>query len=192
MPTGIYVHTDGGLEERFQCAPGPGGWRYASQRSDNVRTDLVVDSRWRQIRAELVTSEWWIRGGVTGPELAWVRAAGETGTEHHENAFGFLADSPAFLIAVARSLHLEERHQADIRLVHLTFPSLAAMTTLWRWRLAEVSVHETETGPLPVQHYEVTDLATGEVSEVHLSGDVILSAPGIELTALESPPNFLA
>lgn len=191
MPSGTYLHLDEDLEERFQCAPGPGGWRYTSMRTDGVRLDLVVDARWRQIRVELVTPEWWLRGGVTGPELAWVRAAGETGTEHGERASGFVSDSPGFLIAVARSLELDENAQADVRLVRLSGTALSALTAMWRWRLAGTSSHETGTEPLRVSEYEVTDLSTGEVETVHLAGDVVLAAPGIELTALESPPSLL-
>ncbi|NDU72483.1 hypothetical protein GWI34_07570 [Actinomadura sp. DSM 109109] len=190
MPSGTYLHLDGGLEERFQCAPGPAGWRYASTRSDGVRVDLVVDSRWRQMRVEVVTPGWWVRGGVTGRELAWVRAAGETGTEHVERASGFLYDSPGFLVAVARSLSLDEGAGSDVRLVRLSGTSLSALTGLWRWRLAGTSVHETETEPLPVAEYEIADLSTGEIEHVHVAGDVVLAAPGIELTALESPPNL--
>ncbi|TMR05575.1 hypothetical protein ETD83_06005 [Actinomadura soli] len=191
MPSGTYVHAGEGLEERFQCAPGPGGWRYISQRPDGVRTDLVVDARWRQIRVELLTPTWWVRGGVTGREVAWVRAAAETGTEHAERASGFVGESPGFLIAVARSLELDENAQADVRLVQLSGPSLSPLTNTWRWRRAGTAVYETETEPLPVSQYEVTDLSTGEVESVHLAGDVVLSAPGIELTELESPPNLL-
>lgn len=191
MPAGTYLHLGEGLEERFQCAPGPGGWRYVSRRSDGVRVDLVVDARWRQIRVEVVTPQWWIRGGLTGPEVTWVRAAGETGTEHGERAAGFLGDSPAFPISIARSLDLAEGGQADVRLVHLTGASLSALTSMWRWRHAGTSIYETETTPLPVHEYEVTDLSTGEVSVIHLAGDVLLAAPGIELTDLESPPNVL-
>ncbi|MFB4297799.1 hypothetical protein [Actinomadura sp. NTSP31] len=191
MPSGTYLHLDEGIEERFQCAPGPGGWRYVSQCPDGRRLDLVVDSRWRQIRVELVTPDWWLRGGVTGPELAWVRAAGETGTEHGERAAGFVSDSPGFLVAVARSLELDEGAEADIRLVRLSGTSLSALTALWRWRRAGTSAYETDTGPLSVTEYEVTDLATGEVETLHLAGDVVLAASGIELTGLESPPNLL-
>lgn len=190
MPAGTYLHLDEGLEERFRCAPGPGGWRYTSTRSDGVRVDLVVDARWRQIRVEVVTPGWWVRGGVTGRELAWVRGGGETGAEHAERASGFLHDSPGFLVAVARSLELGEGAQTDVRLVRLSGPSLSALTALWRWRLAGTSAHATDAGPLPVAEYEVTDLSTGEAESVHLAGDVVLAAPGIELTALESPPNL--
>lgn len=191
MPAGTYLHLDEGLEERFQCAPGPGGWRYVGRRSDGVRVDLVVDARWRQIRVEVVTPQWWIRGGLTGPEVTWVRAAGETGTEHGERAAGFLGGSPAFPISIARSLDLAEGGQADVRLVHLTGVSLSALTSMWRWRHAGTSIYETGTVPLPVHEYEVTDLSTGEVSVIHLAGDVLLAAPGIELTDLESPPSVL-
>ena len=190
MPAGAYLHLDEGLEERFQCAPGPGGWRYTSRRSDGLRVDLVVDARWRQIRLELVTSTWWLRGGVTGPEVAWVRAAGETGTEHTERASGFLSDSPGLLIAIAHSLDLDENTETDVRLVQLNGPSLSPLTTTWRWRRAGTSTHETDTEPLPVTQYDITDLSTGEIETLHLAGDVVLAAPGMELTALESPPNL--
>lgn len=190
MPSGTYLHLGEGLAERFQCAPGPGGWRYTSRRDDGVRVDLVVDARWRQIRVELVTPDWWLRGGLTGPELAWVRAS-ETGTEHAERAAGFVSESPGFLVAIARSLELDEGAQTDVRLVQVSGTSLSALTTLWRWRHAGTSTYEAETEPLPVSEYEVTDLATGEVETLHLAGDVILAAPGVELTDLESPPNLL-
>lgn len=195
MPAGVYRHLDGGVDERFHCAPGPGGWRYTSSRP-GLRTDIVVDSRWRQIRVELVTPGWWVRGGVTGPDVAWVRASGGTGagtgtgTEHAERAAGFLADSPGFLVAVARALDLDDGAERDVRLVAFTGPSLAPLTAPWRWRRTGTSVHETETEPLPVAGYDVTDLSTGEISRVHLAGDVVLDAPGIELADLESPPNL--
>src|SRR5690606_19976169 len=112
MPSGVYLHVEEGLEEHFQCAPGPGGWRYTSRRSDGVREGLVKDSRCHQIRVGLVTPPWRVRGGVTGTEVAWVRAAGETGTELHERASRFLPASPGFLIAVARCLGLSEREEA--------------------------------------------------------------------------------
>ncbi|QXJ22014.1 hypothetical protein AGRA3207_002942 [Actinomadura graeca] len=197
MPTGTYVHLDEGLEERFQCAPGPGGWRYTSRRSDGVRTDLVVDSRWRHIRVEIVTPSWWVRGGVTGPEVAWVRGAAGEGAAgqgeragHTAKASGFLADSPAFLIATARSLGPDAEAGADLRLVQLAGTALAALTVTARWRLAATAAHETDIAPLPVAQYEIADLATGEVTAVHVAGDVLLAGPGIELAELDSPPNL--
>src|SRR5687768_16755132 len=64
--------------ERFSCAPGPVGWRYASSvLAPDGRTvglvDLTVDLRWRQRRVEVRSAEWAVRGGVNGPETVWVR-----------------------------------------------------------------------------------------------------------------------
>lgn len=40
-----------------------------------------------------------------------------------------------------------------------------------------------------VDEYQVSALDTGEVHTVHIAGDVVLSAPGIELEHLETPPS---
>jgi hypothetical protein len=53
----------------------------------------------------------------------------------------------------------------------------------------DVEEHATDEGPLRVERYEVADLATAERRVVHLAGDVVLEAPGLELADLESPPN---
>lgn len=196
MPRGVYVHQleDGQVEERFQCAPGAGGWRFVGDRSDGVRTDVTVDARWRQIRVELTTDEWRLRGGVTGHDLIWVRGPREQAAaepaEKGERAEGFLGESPGFLVAVARSLGLDPGGQGTVRLVRLEGAALSALTVDQRWRLAEIVTYETETVPLPVERYEVADLATGEVRMVHLAGDVVLEAPGVDLTELESPPSL--
>ncbi|ACY99583.1 hypothetical protein [Thermomonospora curvata] len=195
MPRGTYLHLSGEepLEEHFECAPGPGGWRYVGERPDGARVDLTVDGRWRQIRVELATPSWLIRGGTAGHDLLWVRhpAAGDAAPdEHGVRAAGFLGDSPAFLVAVARWLRLEPGRDAPVRLVRIQGPSLAALTVDVRWHLAEIETHQTETVPLPVERHEITDLSTGETRTVHLAGDVVLAAPGIELTDLDSPPNL--
>ena len=95
-------------------------------------------------------------------------------------------------MAVAHSLRLTLGERAVVRLVAVTGPALATRTVDQRWTLGEISTHETETAPLPVERYEVAWLDTGLVDEVHLAGDVILAAPGIELTDLESPPTLPA
>ncbi|SEF96757.1 hypothetical protein SAMN04489712_102655 [Thermomonospora echinospora] len=196
MPRGTYLHLaeDEPVEERFQCAPGPGGWRYVGERSDGGRVDLTVDGRWRQIRVELTTVSWLIRGGLAGHDLLWVRhpagPAPAAPAEHGVRAAGFLGDSAGFLVAVARWLRLEPGEDAPVRLVRVQGPSLATLTVDQHWRLAEIETYETETAPLPVERYEVTDLATGEVHTVHLAGDVVLQAPNLELTDLQSPPSL--
>ncbi|GAA2084672.1 hypothetical protein [Actinomadura alba] len=190
MPRGTYTDPESGATEVFQCAPGAGGWRYVGERSDGLRTDLTVDSRWHQIRVQVGARDLLLRGGLVGRDLLWVRSAGEHGEEHSAEAAGFLGDSPGFLVAVARSLRLEPGSQGDVRLVRLSAPALSALTVTQRWRLTEVTTYDTDLTPLPVERYEVTDLATGEASAVHIAGDVVLDAPGVELTDLETPPTL--
>lgn len=207
MPRGTYLHLADQAEERFQCAPGAGGWRYVGERADGGRTDLTVDGRWRQIRVELSSASWLLRGGIAGRDVLWVRtgeeggaASGGTasggaaglsgGAEYAATAAGFLADSPGFLVAVARSFRLDPGEHAVVTLVRLSGPALAPLTVTQRWLLAEITTYDTELAPLPVERYEVTDLATGEPIAVHLAGDVVLDAPGIELTDLDTPPTL--
>jgi hypothetical protein len=207
VPSGTYLHLDDGLEERFRCAPGAGGWRYLGERADGARADLTVDGAWRQIRVELAAAGWLIRGGRVGRrEVLWVRTggrpaergpgeaeiptAGAAESEHSAAAAAFLGDSPGFLVAVARSLRLDPGEDAVVPLVRVSGPALAALTVTQRWRLVEIRTYDTELAPLPVERYEITDVATGERSVVHLAGDVVLEAPGIELTGLDAPPTL--
>jgi hypothetical protein len=53
-----------------------------------------------------------------------------------------------------------------------------------------VTTHPTETEPLPVARFQVADLGSGAVRDVHLAGDVVVSAAGLELVALHSPPTL--
>ncbi|MFD7643379.1 hypothetical protein ACFV4P_22305 [Kitasatospora sp. NPDC059795] len=185
-------------EERFQCAPGPAGWRYVakSYRPDGTvlgTTDLTLDARHRPIRVELRSGGWQVRGGALDG-VHWVRAATDPdpaaeATEGTDRAHAFTGDSPAFLIATARLLDLEPGGSTRIRLVSFTGQALAPRTLDQSWQLLTVEDHPTDSGPLPVEHYRVTDLETGELRDVHLTGDVLLSAPGIDLEELDSPPN---
>jgi hypothetical protein len=189
VPAGTYLHLDEQIEERFRCAPGGGGWRYVGERADGVRTDLTVDGAWRQIRVELAAPGAVIRGGaVGGSDVLWVRAGQQR--EHSAAAAGFLGESPGFWVAVARSLRLDPGADVVVPLVRVSGQALAALTVTQRWRLAEITTYDSELAPLPVERYEITDLATGEPSVVHLAGDVVLDAPGIALTDLESPPTL--
>ncbi|WP_019629156.1 hypothetical protein [Actinomadura atramentaria] len=193
MPRGTYLHLSENLHERFQCAPGPGGWRYVGDRSDGVRTDLTVDARWRQIRVEVRAPGVWLRGGFTGQAMAWVRGADDdagAAAEGTARAAGFLGESPGFLVAAARSLGLEDGRESGLRVVEIAGPSLAVLTVTRRVRRAGTHLHETDFAPLPVERYEITDPDTAETRIVHLAGDVVLDAPGIELAELESPPNL--
>jgi hypothetical protein len=179
MPSGAYTFFDphsgdalGG--ERFSCAPGPAGWRYRAVGDGDGRvTDVTLDARGRPVRVE------------ADPEDGGEAVEGEA------KAQAFTGRSPAFLVGTARLLGLTVGASVRVRLVDLSEPTLAPMTCDQGWALTEIEEHPTPAGPLPVARYEVADLATGERGVVHLAGDVVLSAPGVELEELDGPPNFL-
>ena len=195
MPKGTYLHGDG-VAEDFSCAAGPAGWRYASvlRAGDAVvgRVDVTLDGGGRQVRVELAAGGWLLRGGVAGPDTVWLRtAAGEAaGVERSAAALGLTGPSPAFAVAVARRLRLSAGGSARCRLVAVTGPVLGTLLVDQQWRLAGVIEHPTETAPLPVARYEVTDLATGQTRTLHLAGDVLVGAPDLELTDLTGPPSL--
>ena len=194
MPRGTYHHLDPGGElagvEVFSCAPGPSGWRYVSQlytpsEEPLGRVDVTVDASWRQVRVQLSYGDWTLRGGVVGPDVVWVRESGEQSLP----AVGFTGRSPAFAVATARLLGLSLLDRRRLKLVGVSEPALAALPVDEGWALVDVTTHDTESGPLRVERYEVADLATAERRVVHIAGDVVLEAPGLELVDLESPPN---
>lgn len=203
MPGGRYLHLDphdGTLVavEDFSCASGPVGWRYAGVLRDQPdgpdlgRVDVTLDTGGRQVRVELAGGGWLLRGGVAGRETVWLRAAadGSSAVEYAERAAGLTGRSPAFLVAAARLLRLSAGAHARLRLVEATEPALGTRPVDQRWQLVGVATHPTETEPLPVARYQVADLGTGVVRDVHLAGDVVVSAPSLELVALHSPPTL--
>jgi hypothetical protein len=183
-------------EEHFHCAAGPSGWRYVAQVTgpggDHTGSvDLTVDDRGRPLRMELHAGSWRVRGGALDG-VTWVRTdpAGTEAEEGNAAAHGFTGASPAFLVATARLLHPRSGGPAARgRLVALTPPVLAPRTLDQAWTLLGTAAHSTDSGPLTVHEYRVTDLDTGEALAVHLAGDVVLAAPGVELEDLESPPS---
>jgi hypothetical protein len=184
--------------ERFRCAAGPVGWRYVATRhlpgtGDAGligRTDVTVDARWRQLRVEVAAGGWLVRGGRSGTGLTWVRRA-EDGSgevaEHAEQAVGFAAASPAFLVCAARLAALAPGGQADLRLVALTPPGLAATALRQRWRLDGHTTHRADGAEIEVDDFTVLDLDAGSGGAVHLAGDVVLAAPGVDLVELGEP-----
>ncbi|MFT2019928.1 hypothetical protein ACMA1D_29440 [Streptomyces sp. 796.1] len=201
MPRGRYAlhdphdHTPLGVEQ-FHCAPGHAGWRYVSQLSSpsGNRTgsvDLTIDALGRPLRLELQTTDWRVRGAALDG-VTWVRtdASGEHATEGNVAAHTFTGMSPAFLVAAARLLRLAPGAEPTrLRLVALTAPVLAPRTLDQSWALLKSEAHATDSGPLTVETYQVSDADTGEVQTVHLAGDVVLAAPGIELEDLDTPPS---
>jgi hypothetical protein len=205
MPRGRYsfhdTHDDAPLgDEHFHCATGPTGWRYTARTTtpdgtDHGSVDLTVDDRGRPIRLELRAGPWQVRGAALDG-VTWVR----TGTspdpaegharEGNAPAHAFTGASPAFLVATARLLRLAPGSPATrVRLVALTSPVLAPRTVDQSWALVDRTAHPTDNAPLIVDEYQVTALDTGESYAVHLAGDVVLAAPGIELEELASPPS---
>ncbi|MFF5798377.1 hypothetical protein ACIQUO_27340 [Streptomyces albogriseolus] len=203
MPRGRYALHDPHdhtplADEHFQCAPGPSGWRYVSQltAADGAHlgsVDLTLDALGRPLRLELHAGSWQVRGAALDG-VTWVRTdpTGTHATEGNVRAHAFTGSSPAFLVATARLLRLTPSAAATrVRLVAFTDPVLAPRTVDQSWALVDRETHPTDNGPLIVDAYQVTALDTGEQHTVHLAGDVVLSAPGVELEDLDSPPSDL-
>jgi hypothetical protein len=153
--------------------------------------DLTIDELGRPIRLELHASAWQVRAAALDG-VTWVRTdpAGDQAQEGNAPAHAFTGASPAFLIATARLLRLEPGGPATrVRLVSFLPPVLAPLTVDQSWSLITRTAHPADTGFLPVDNYLVSDLATGDRHEVHLAGDVVLAAPGIELEDLDTPPS---
>ncbi|OEU87143.1 hypothetical protein DB35_26895 [Streptomyces abyssalis] len=183
-------------DEHFHCATGPSGWRYVSQitapSGDHAGSvDLAIDELGRPVRLELHAGGWQVRGAVLDG-VTWVRSdpAGEHAQEGNAAAHSFAGASPAFLVATSRLLRPAAGGPAvRVRLVALTPPVLAPRTLDQSWTLTGTETHATDNGALVVGNYQVAEVDTGEQHPVHIAGDVVLAAPGIELEELESPPS---
>jgi hypothetical protein len=204
VPSGSYLHVDpvtgsALAVEEFSCAAGPVGWRYvATVRDPDGREegafDLTLDAGGRQVRLVVAAGGWEVRGGVAGRETLWLRRPADdpdaAAVEQATVAAGFTGRSPAFLVAASRLLRLSPGARARLRLVELSQPALGTRVVEQGWSMDGVTSYPTDTGQLPVARYRVADLATGQPHEVHLAGDVVIAAPGLELTALHSPPTL--
>ena len=182
MPRGSYLLSGPAgpfAVERFASAPGPLGWRYAATREDPATgaplggLDLVLDARGRVLRLQVTAAGWELRGGAVGEaEVLWRR--GEA--EHQAVAQGFTGSSPAFALAAVRRLR-PDAAGARARFAAIGDDSLAVLLVDQHWS----QVPTAEAGLA----YAVQDLATGERGTVLLAGDVVRSAPGAVLLALE-------
>ncbi|MER8235530.1 hypothetical protein [Streptomyces sp. NPDC094049] len=201
MPRGRYSlhdphdHTPLG-EEHFHCAPGPSGWRYVARTTTPTgdhrgSVDLAVDELGRPLRLELHAAGWQVRGAALDG-VTWVRTdpTGAEADEGNVRAHAFTGTSPAFLVALTRFLRLTPASpETRVRLVAFTDPVLAPLTIDQSWVLLGSEAHPTDNGPLTVDEYQVSGLETGERHTVHIAGDVVLAAPGIELEELDTPPS---
>ena len=200
VPRGLYSLRDHDgtvvAYERFSCAPGPAGWRYHAQvfgpdgRTPTGLVDVTTAASGSQIRVEVRAGGWVVRGGVAGGETVWVRTGASGEGAGADPAAGFTGRSPGFLVAVARLLGLRPGASSSVRLVALTDPALAPLPVELAWSLTTVEEYPTGVGPLLVERYETADLASGLRAVVHLAGDVVLAATGVELDALDTPPTL--
>lgn len=181
MPSGTYLLSgpDGPFaRERFASAPGPLGWRYAATREHPVSgaplggLDLVLDARGRVLRLQMTAAGWELRGGAVGDaQVLWLRGD----VEQAAVAEGFTGTSPAFALAAVRRLRPGSAGVRG-RFAHVGDDALAVVLVDRIWRSA---------GPA----FEVDDLATGERGTVLIEGDVVRSAPGAVLAALDRGPD---
>jgi hypothetical protein len=122
------------------------------------------------------------------PRLDGLGPNGGSGGDAGEDvAAGFTGRSPGFLLAVARLLRLRAGVSSRVRLVALADPALAPLLVDVAWSPTAVEESRTEVGLLPVERYETTDLVSGQRAAVHLAGDVVPAAAGVELDALDTP-----
>jgi hypothetical protein len=202
VPSGTYLHLDpldGSVRaaERFSCAPGPAGWRYvatvtAADGRIQGRIDLTVDARWRPVRLELRSGGWLVRGGALGPGVVWVRSGESEAAEYSAATPGFAGSSPAFLLATARMLRLPSGESRNVELTSFTDGALAAVTVRQNWSFRGETQHSADLGTLPVAYIRISDLDTGEEIDLHIAGDIVIAADGIELDSLDGPPNSLS
>lgn len=150
--------------------------------------DLTLDLRGPQLRVAVDLGGWSVRGGVTGPEVVWVRraATGSEAEEHRDRALGFIGVSPAFLVATAATV---PRNGDAVRFRLLALSDvLGVRRQEERWRLIGTDSHYGEGGTVDVSVYERIDADTAERTTIHVAGDVVLAAGSVGLAELDSPP----
>ena len=179
MPRGSYLlsdHQGPFARERFACAPGPLGGRYAATREDPTTgaplggLDVVLDPRGRVLRLQVTGAGWELRGGAVGEDqVLWKRGA----VERQAAAAGFSGTSPVFALAAIRRLRPDSRG-VTARLAMIGDAALSVLLVDHRWTA-------TAPGPGGAASYEVADLSTGVRGAVLIERDVVLAAPGAVL-----------
>jgi hypothetical protein len=163
--------------ERFTCGPDEHGWRYDATREDPGtgaplgRLELHLTGS--QVRLHVEAGRWVLRGAAAGGEVLWRRGD----QDRVEPGDGFTGTSPAFLVVASRL------GTGRLRLVEVTEPVLATRSAVQAWRLPDEEDHDG----VAVAAYDVADLSTGERRTVRLTGEVVVQAPGVRLTALTLP-----
>ena len=180
MPAGRYSLWDldgGGVvgTEDFRCAPGPMGWRYASEIERDAPTthretvDVVVDRSWNLVRARIETGSHAIllepRDGV----LAGLRDGKEVGVPWGpETHLDYL--SPAFNAITAQ--RLDDSDEIDV--VFLEPVTLVPIRMRQRYELLRREQVDTPAGRFLAVRWRFTALDTGWTSELWVADDVVV------------------
>lgn len=182
MPTGRYTVMDGdgntvGTED-FRCAPGPAGWRYAS----DIRTtepephaesvDLTVDAAWSPVRLRIVTGRHEIVLRRVDDRLLAVRD-GEPVEVPRRPDLDYL--SPAFNAVTANRL----RTTSEIEVVFLE--PVTCLPRLERQRYELIGEEEvgTPVGAFEARRWRYTALSTGWTRDLWVAGDVVVRYEGL-------------
>lgn len=156
--------------EHFSCVDEGARWSYEARREDPATGSplgrLVLTLEGASVRLHVEAGGWVLRGAAAGGEAVWRRGDAERAAA----ADGFTGTSPGHLIVAARLC------RPRLLLVEVTEPVLATRLVQRAWTPL--------TGRDELDVHDVADLATGERGLVHLSGDVVVDAPGVELRSL--------
>jgi hypothetical protein len=183
VPSGAYLlsgHDGPYAVERFTCGTAGDAWRWTATREDPAtgvplgRLELELRGAAQRVHAE--AGGWLLRGGTAGGTCAWRRGP----VERSDAAAGFTGTSPAWAVATRRLLGAAG--PARLRLVHLADEVLATRLVDEAWRSAGTELVDG----VEVERWEATDLATGERRVVHLTGELVLEAPGVRLLSLQA------
>lgn len=196
MPRGVYQLD--GRSEAFSCAPGPAGWRYVSD-----RIDLTCDAAFRPVRVAVTgPGGSWLRGGGLRLDdgaavLVWASSRNPE-VERTTSAGALLHPSPGAWVALLRGAAGPGAQPLErtVAVLDVDGDALAAIVGVRVLRRVVSTSHPAPRGELLAERWEVDDPDTGLRRELHLAGDVLLSATGanlpeVELTALEEPPSLL-
>ncbi len=196
MPRGVYQAD--GRSEAFSCAPGPAGWRYVSS-----TLDLACDSAFRPVRLAVTGANGtWLRGGGLrlddgAPVLVWASSAAPE-TERTSPVESLVHPSPGAWVALLRAVGRPgtEPVEGRVSVLDVGPDGLGAVAGHRVLRRVDVTTYEAPAGELLAERWFVDDPDTGLRREVHLAGDVLLSASGgdqpeVELAELDGPPSVL-
>ncbi len=196
MPRGVYQAD--GRSEAFSCAPGPAGWRYVSS-----TLDLACDTAFRPVRLAVTGANGaWLRGGGLrlddgSPVLVWASSSAPD-AERTSPVESLVHPSPGAWVALLRAVGGpgHEPLEAQVAVLDVSSDALGALVGRRVLRRVDVTTYEAPAGELLAERWLVDDPDTGQRREVHLAGDVMLSASGgdqpeVELAELEGPPSVL-